>query len=68
MNKTICENMIMYLDSNTVSKITFLSKPEATLYPFKDINPENSVLEGFIWKDAIRPKDKLDIFYWKEDL
>lgn len=67
VNKTICTNMIIYIDSNEVSKITFLAKPEATMYPLKDVKKEDLILTGFKWKANLRPKRKEDIFIWIEE-
>jgi lipopolysaccharide export system protein LptA len=62
MNKAACSDLIIYLDESKVDRINFLTKPDATLYPLKEI-PENlKTLSGFIWLDAERPYKKEDIF------
>lgn len=67
VNKTVSENMVIYLDSSSVSKITFISQPTATLYPLKDISEKDTFLAGFVWYDNLRPKRKEDIFIWEEE-
>jgi hypothetical protein len=62
VNKAECSDLMIYVKEGDVDKISFLTKPEATLYPL-DQAPENEiVLQGFSWLDKIRPKTKHDIF------
>jgi hypothetical protein len=59
--------MLIYLDSNEVSKITFLKKPDAKLIPVDKINPKELQLRGFKWFGYLRPKKKEDIFLRPEE-
>ncbi|HWY99414.1 MAG TPA: OstA-like protein, partial [Bacteroidia bacterium] len=61
-NRADCSNMLIFIDSNKIHSITFLQKPDATLYPMKDIKPADFLLGNFIWRIAERPMRKEDIF------
>lgn len=61
-NRADCSNMLVYIDSNRVHSITYLQKPDATLFPTKDIKPADFLLGNFNWREAERPKKKEDIF------
>jgi lipopolysaccharide export system protein LptA len=62
INRADCSDMLIYLDSNEVSKITFLKKPDAKLIPVNKISPKELQLRGFKWFGALRPRKKEDIF------
>lgn len=64
LNRSDCANMNIYIDSNTVSRIAFLNKPTATLYPLKEITPDLRKLERFAWHDSLRPYHPEHTFYW----
>ena len=67
VNKAVCTDMLIYLDSNKVQSITFIAQPVATLYPVNEIPWQELQLKGFKWFGEKRPKRKEDIFYWKEE-
>jgi hypothetical protein len=62
INKAECSDMVIFLDSNEVSRITFLKKPDAKLLPLEKANPDELKLKNFRWYGALRPKTKDDIF------
>ena len=62
INKAECSDMVIFLDSNEVSRITFLKKPDAQLLPLEKANPDELKLKNFRWYGALRPKTKDDIF------
>ena len=63
VNKAVCSNMILYFDSTRqVSRIYFLTKPDATLFPLGEFPMEESRLRNFSWLDSLRPKSKDDLF------
>jgi hypothetical protein len=62
INKADCSDMVIFLDSNEVSRITFLKKPNAELLPLEKANPDELKLKNFRWYGALRPKTKDDIF------
>ncbi len=61
MNRSLCSNILIKLMDNEVNAITFLTKPEATLYPMREATGENSRLEGFLSRFGERPQSKNDI-------
>lgn len=62
VNKAVCSNMWIYMKEEQVSRITFLTKPDATFYPIQTINPSDFLLGGFNWKMAMKPVSKADLF------
>lgn len=63
-NRANCSNMLIYIDSNRVKSLTFLQKPDATLFPMKDVKPADFLLGNFTWRIHERPMRKEDIFKW----
>lgn len=61
VNKADCSNMILRFKENKVQKVNFLVKPDATFYPLDQIAAEELKLKGFTWRDAIKPKSKLEV-------
>jgi len=55
----------IYLKENKVERIIFKSKPDATLFPIKDMPEDKKLLKGFKWLKNLRPIDKNDIFNWR---
>ncbi|MBI4945407.1 MAG: organic solvent tolerance protein OstA [Bacteroidetes bacterium] len=62
INKADCSNLIIYLKENAIEKITFLKKPDATLFPMKDFVPKEFLLKEFVWRENERPLSVADIF------
>jgi len=65
INQARSSEMLIYLENKEFKTITYIDRPDATLYPEEEIPPQERKLKGFIWLDEIRPKNKFDIF--KED-
>jgi lipopolysaccharide export system protein LptA len=66
INKSIASNMAIMLDDRKIKKILYLTQPEATLYPEKDVVDEDKFLKDFNWIESQRPADRRGIFIWKE--
>lgn len=64
VNKAKASNLIIKIDSNKVKDITFLTQPDATLYPLSLIKLDEMRLEGFNWRIEERPEKMEDIFEW----
>jgi lipopolysaccharide export system protein LptA len=62
VNSAECSDMLILLDGNKVTDITLINEPDATLYPIKELSPEELLLKGFSWLDELRPKNRADIF------
>ena len=61
VNDVSCSDMLIKIDSNKVTKITFYNQPEGTFYPLEEFPEENSLLPDFKWLDSLKPKSKLFI-------
>ncbi|HTB06623.1 MAG TPA: OstA-like protein [Bacteroidia bacterium] len=61
-NRADCSSMQVFISNNKVKSITYLQKPDATLYPMKDVKPSEFLLGNFYWHEDERPKTKEDIF------
>ncbi len=62
VNKAESSKMTIYLKDGQVSKILFLTKPNATLHPLNELPASELLLAKFKWYSNIRPLNKLDIF------
>lgn len=56
----------MFLRDRKMDKGLFVGKTTGTAYPLDQIPSGKDKLGPFIWLDNIRPRDKDDIFDWKE--
>ncbi len=62
INKTICSAIRITMANNDIEDLTFITEPDGTIFPEKDL-PENSrKLKGFIWRGDERILTKEDIF------
>ncbi len=62
-NRADCSNMMIFISDNKVKSITFLDKPDATLYPMKDVKAKDFLLKDFKWRASERPHCIQDIFH-----
>ncbi len=62
INRANCTNLMIYIKDNSVEKITFLKKPDATLFPMSDFIPKEFLLKDFNWRQKERPLSVADIF------
>jgi hypothetical protein len=54
--------MLIFISDNKIKTITFQDKPDATLFPMKDVKPAEFLLKDFIWREKERPHTLEDIF------
>ncbi len=62
LNRADCSRIEVGLDSGKVSSVSFITAPDAVLYPLDQAPAEDLQLKGFVWNVAARPKDREDIF------
>ena len=62
VNKTDCSNMIILIKENKIDRITFITKPDATLYPIEELSPNDLKLRNFKWYGHLRPLNRYAIF------
>ncbi|MBM3404172.1 MAG: organic solvent tolerance protein OstA [Bacteroidetes bacterium] len=65
INKAISSDMLIFVEDNDIRSITYIGKPEATLYPEAELTPYDLVLRDFKWMENRKPLRKEDIFTWK---
>ena len=61
MNKIICSNIQIRLDSSKVKSIKFILKPSGTVMPQHELNPKDKKLRGFNPQFGLRPESKWDV-------
>ena len=61
MNRLYSSSLRIDIDSNEVSGITYLDEPDGVFYPIDQINEEEQFIQGFEWKDALRPRTWEDL-------
>lgn len=64
VNRADCSDLRILLKDNQIDRITFLTKPEATLYPLDKIDVKELKLKDFSWRIKQRPLTFKDIFTW----
>ena len=65
VNRAECSNLLIFINESKVQKITLVNKPDATLYPIKELTLQELRLKGFEWLKDKQPKSKEEIFMWK---
>jgi len=63
-NQAACSDMRIRLKGSKVDKITLLNRPDATLYPVKQVDPQELKLKDFVWFGHLQPLTRDDIFLW----
>jgi hypothetical protein len=64
VNRADCSNLNIYLKDKKMSRIIFITKPEATLYPLSQVDVKDLKLKDFTWRGRERPLSIADIFHW----
>jgi lipopolysaccharide export system protein LptA len=62
VDQSTCVNMDIYLEDGKIKELYMLDNPEGTLDPPLHTMPSLKRLENFQWFEAIRPKNRFDIF------
>ena len=62
LNRADCSRLVVGIDQGQVQRITFITRPDATLYPLEQAPPEETRLKGFAWRITERPLDREGIF------
>jgi lipopolysaccharide export system protein LptA len=64
INKATGRNVIISFKGNEIASISFLEKPEGTMFPDGGLGEAERYLRNFEWKGQHRPLNKYDIFRW----
>jgi len=62
MNRSSGDVIDIFFENKELNKVKFVNDVNGTLYPLKQIPPEEKSLKAFKWLDARRPKHKLELF------
>ncbi|MFT4093796.1 MAG: OstA-like protein [Niabella sp.] len=62
VNQGTCDIIDSYFKDKQLNKIVLRSNVDGTIYPIKQKSPGEMKLEGFKWREALRPKTKYDLF------
>ena len=62
VNRADCSQISVAVKSRAVDRITFITQPQATMYPPNKAPEEELVLEGAFWNADQRPISREDIF------
>jgi hypothetical protein len=65
INKAIGRNVLVTFKGNEISSISFLEKPEGTMFPDAGLSGPDKFLRNFEWFGSLRPLSKTDIYRWK---
>jgi lipopolysaccharide export system protein LptA len=65
VNRADCSDLNIYLKENKIEHITFITKPDATLYPLDQVDIKDLKLKDFTWRAQDRPITEKDIFVWQ---
>jgi hypothetical protein len=63
VNFSESSDIIIYMKNGQVSRINMIKQPTGTLYPLGEL--EETKLKGFQWLEDLRPKSKMEIFFWE---
>ena len=64
VNRADCTDLHVYMKNNKIDRITFITKPDATLFPIDKIDVKELKLKDFIWRAKDKPLSAKDIFIW----
>ncbi len=65
INKAVASDLLIFIINKQIETITFIKSPEGTLYPANELAEPDRLLKNFKWRDAQRPKQKMDVFIWE---
>lgn len=66
INKTICSSIDMLMSNNEISDITFNIDPNGEVLPEKEIDVNERILKGFVWRLNEKPNKMEDLFSKKD--
>jgi lipopolysaccharide export system protein LptA len=62
MNRATGDVIDMYFLKNELNKVKFVNDVHGVMHPIRQIPDDQKFLNGFIWEDKRRPKNKLELF------
>ena len=67
MNRLFASDLRIDIDSSEITGITYIEKPDGVFYPLDDLKKEELFIQGFEWKNALRPKSVAAILEDKDN-
>jgi len=64
INRAFSSHMEILIDERQITDIFYFDRPEATLFPENEIQPNELKLRDFRWFENDRPRKRDDIFIW----
>ncbi|MCX6269916.1 MAG: hypothetical protein NTU44_01625 [Bacteroidetes bacterium] len=64
INIAAASDMLITVKDKKINRIKYLNKPDATLYPEKNVSPSDLILPGFRWFGSRRPINRYEVFTW----
>ncbi|MGM0565237.1 MAG: OstA-like protein [Bacteroidota bacterium] len=62
VNKSVSGSLTIYFEDNKFSWITFVEKPNAVMYPLREMSDEDRFFPDFQWQENRRPLNKDDVY------
>lgn len=62
VNRALCSQINVMVQNRKISRIVFLTQPDAIFYPLSKLPEEEKKLKGFVWYEDKRPYSRNDIF------
>ncbi|MGC8823170.1 MAG: OstA-like protein [Bacteroidales bacterium] len=62
VNRALCSQINVMVQNRSISRIVFLTQPDAIFYPLSKLPEEEKKLKGFVWYEDKRPYSRADIF------
>lgn len=62
VNRIDASDVVIYVRERELAEITFITQPEATLYPIGQAPAPETRLKGLRWRGSERPRSRRDIF------
>ncbi|MDB5257189.1 MAG: hypothetical protein JWM14_1884 [Chitinophagaceae bacterium] len=56
MNRSICSQIVMAMENDTIRRVSFLTKPEAKFIPPHQLQEPDKRLKGFLWRKEEKPE------------
>ena len=62
MNRLYSSQLRIDVDSNEITGVNYINKPDGAFYPMDQLNEEEQFIPNFKWLEALRPKSLEDLF------
>ena len=57
LNRLYASELLVYLDSGEVTRITFFDKPDGVFFPIDQIDDKERFIRNFAWSPMLRPRN-----------